>query len=406
MRSKTNSRAILFLSKPVNAFLFALLTYFLLASLGGSPFRVREQAYFNYLADAFLHGQLQLRLIPSSVGDLSLVGGKYYLYWPPMPAVVLMPFVAIFGVNFSDVFFNLLVAAANVSMVSAVLREAEQNNLISLGADMRSWLVLFFALGTTHVAMSIPGQVWLTGQLVGFLFLASAYYSALRLRGSAAFAVTGVLIACAMLSRSHMLFAGVWPLYHLLKTQWDERKKLLANLILFTTPLAIFGTLFLLYNRARFGSPFDLGVEYQLMSPVFAADFAKYGLFSAHYVPINFYYQYLAYPLPLSAETLMGGSLFLLSPLFFYAFYAVLRDRKDAQVWALAASTVLTSIPILFVMGTGWIQYGPRYTMDFTMPLLLLTARGVQFAPRRVVLVLIALSVAQYIPGILIMTLR
>jgi hypothetical protein len=51
-------------------------------------------------------------------------------------------------------------------------------------------------------------------------------------------------------------------------------------------------------------------------------------------------------------------------------------------------------------MGTGWVQYGPRYTLDFTVPLLLLTASGVQSASGKALAVLVALSVMQYIPGI------
>src|SRR5262245_46041565 len=92
------TRYFLLLSNPVPAVLFALIFYFAFSTLAGSPFRVRPYAYFNYLADAFVHGQLYLRLLPISTHDLSFFNEKYYLYWPPMPAVVLMPFVALFGV--------------------------------------------------------------------------------------------------------------------------------------------------------------------------------------------------------------------------------------------------------------------------------------------------------------------
>jgi hypothetical protein len=96
----------------------------------------------------------------------------------------------------------------------------------------------------------------------------------------------------------------------------------------------------------------------------------------------------------------MGSSLFLLSPVFFYAFGAMRRGYRNPQIRMLAASVLATSIPILLLMGTGWVQYGPRYTLDFTLPLLLLTAYGVQDASPKLLFWLVVISVLHYIPGI------
>ena len=98
----------------------------------------------------------------------------------------------------------------------------------------------------------------------------------------------------------------------------------------------------------------------------------------------------------------MGGSLFLLSPVFFFAFRGVFRERGNPDAWMLTISILATSIPILLLMGTGWVQYGPRYTLDFTAPLLLLTAYGIRPAPRWILTLLIVISILQYIPGIIL----
>src|SRR5688572_16233902 len=92
------ARFLLLFENPLFASIFAFAIYLTLATAKGSPFRVTETAYFNFLADSFLHGQLHLRLMPETLHDISFFNGKYYLYWPPMPAIVLMPFVAVFGV--------------------------------------------------------------------------------------------------------------------------------------------------------------------------------------------------------------------------------------------------------------------------------------------------------------------
>lgn len=394
------------LEKPVFIFLLALITYLILSMSGGSPFRVSEYAYFNYLADAFLHGQLNLRLLPPNLHDLSLYNGKYYLYWPPMPAILLIPFVAIFGVNFSDVFFTVVVASANVALVSAILRAADRKGLITLEANYRVALVFFFALGTVHVVMALFGKVWFTAQLLGFLLVALAYLSALELNGAIAFLAVGILMACAMLTRNHLLFTGIWPVYYLLIKNWRNRPKVYGYVLFTLLPVLIAGSLFLSYNFARFGNPFDVGISYHRMASLFVADYQKYGAFNVHYVPVNFYYQYIHYPIlslfRLNSDLFMGGSLFLLSPVFFFAFRGVFRERRNPDAWMLTISIIATNIPILLLMGTGWVQYGPRYTLDFTMPLLLLTAYGIRPTSRRLLTWLIAISIMQYIPGIIL----
>lgn len=394
------TRFFLLLEKPRYAFLLAFFTYFLLSTLGGSPLRLREFAYFNYLADSFLHGQLYLRILPEAVHDLSFFNGHYYLYWPPMPAVILMPLVAVFGVNFSDVLFNLFLASANVAVLAALLRSADRAGLIQINPEYRGMLLLFFALGTAHVTIAIFGQVWYTAQLLGILLIGLTYLSAIELKGMASFLVTGALLACAMVTRNHLLFTGIWPAYHLITKNWNNRPKLYLYMGAGLLPALLLGSLFLAYNYARFGDPLEVGIRYHNMAPVFVMDYQKYGAFNLHYVPINFYYQYLHYPFPFDNDTFKGSSLFLLSPVFFYAFVGIYRRYRDPNIWFWLLSIVVTSIPILLLMGTGWVQYGPRYTLDFVIPMLLITASGLQGASRKVFMVLIILSILHYIPGV------
>src|SRR5918911_897732 len=102
-------RCVLLWERPAWAAALALLVYSLFAAYHGALWR-SHHPYFNYLADAFLHGQLYLRLTPPTVGDLVWFHGRYYLYWSPLPALLLLPFVAIFGVGFPDIPFTLAIA--------------------------------------------------------------------------------------------------------------------------------------------------------------------------------------------------------------------------------------------------------------------------------------------------------
>lgn len=393
------------IEKPLFAFIFAFISYFAISTIGGSPFRVREYAYFNYLADAFLHGQLYLRLLPTNLHDLSFFNEHYYLYWPPLPAIILMPFIAIFGVGFSDVFFNVIVASIDAAVIAALLCAVDKHDIIRINAGQRSILVLFFTLGTVHVILAPFGKLWFTAQLVGFLFVALAYLCAIELKGAASFALVGICIACAMLTRNHLLFTGIWPAYYLVSKNWNNRPKVFLHSLLALTPSIVMGLLFLGYNYARFGDPFELGISYHRMAPLFVSDYQIYGTFNTYYIPINFYYQYIHYPLPINADSLMGGSLFLLSPVFFFSFRGIFLGRKTINIWMMVISILATSAPILLLMGTGWTQYGPRYTLDFTVPLLLLTAMGIRSIPEKYLLWLTILSIVQYIPGIFLFAL-
>jgi hypothetical protein len=395
------TRFLLLFENPLFGSIFAFVIYLVLSTMRGSPFRVTKTAYFNYLADSLIHGQLYLRLLPATQHDLSFFNGHYYLYWPPMPAIVLMPFVAVFGVNFSDVFFTILVASVNVGIVALLLRATNDKKLIESDELSRALLVLFFAFGTVQITLALLGRVWFTAQQIGFLFVGLAYLTAIQGKGKSAFFATGLLIACAMLTRNHLLFTGIWPVWHLLKKNWNIKPRPYTSFAFFLLPVLILGLLFLWYNFARFGSPFELGIRYHKMNPLFVEDYQKYGAFNLHYLPTNFFYQYIRYPFPFTEETVMGGSLFLLSPVFFFIFPAIVYRYRSMDMWMLLVSILATSVPILLLMGTGWVQFGPRYTFDFTVPLLLLTALGVRFASKRMLVVLALIAIVQYFVGTL-----
>ena len=393
-------RWVLLWEHPVLSMLLALVLYTALASLHGPVWRVSPFSYYNYLADAFLHGQLHLRLIPPTTHDLSPFGGRYYLYWAPLPAILLMPFVALFGMQFSDIVFTIGIAALNVLLVALLLRYACREGVVRLSRLQRGLLVVFFALGTVHVTLAPYGRVWFTGQLVGFFCVALAYLAAIGLSGRSAFAFTGLALAGALLTRNHLILAGLWPACYLLHQHWSASwRRRLSCILAGLSPIVLATALLGAYNWLRFASLFDNGIAYHQMSPVFVSDFRRYGVFNLHYLPANLFYQYLAYPFPLRATTWQGGSLFLLSPVFFAVFWGIAAGTPRWSAWVLLGTILLVAAPILLLMGTGWVQFGPRYTLDFTVPLLLLIALGVRRWPTWVLALLTAISIITYLIG-------
>lgn len=387
---------------PYGALCLAISCYALIsvAVTQRTIFRPSNVAYFNYLADSFLHGQLALRLIPQTTHDLVFWGREYFLYWPPLPGVIFMPFVALFGIDVSDIIINIAIASGNVGLVANLLRRAAKQEMVVLSPMQRGALVLFFALGTVHLTLAPFGRVWSTSQLLGFQFILIAYVIAMGRNDRLNFALTGLALAGTLLTRTHMIFAGIWPVAHLVQKYLASKNgRLWPSLLLLTTPVAAAVLLLATYNWLRFGDPFENGLSHHLLASEFANEFQRYGVFSLHYVPKNIFYQFIAYPFPLTEESFQGGSLFLLSPVFLGALWGWAPSPQRFSVWLLVVSMVLVLVPILTLMGTGWIQFGPRYLLDITVPLLLLTAGGIQRWPPQIFYVLIFLSIEQYVVG-------
>jgi hypothetical protein len=387
------------LNQPFVAMIFSFAVYGFVAWYHDPLLRATPLAYFNYLADAFLFGQLNLRVMPPIVHDLIWFNGKLFLYWPPFPAIALMPIVVLFGVGASDVVYTLVIAALNVFFVTLFLQHLDSRGIIRISGFHRATLSLFFALGTVHVTVAPFGKVWFTSQLMAFLCVIIAYNAAVILNGWPAFICTGCAIGCAALTRSHLLFAGIWPAYYLINRYKSHHEKLYKYIAAGLTPALCAIGLYMIYNLLRFGNPFDNGYSYHLMSPFFKSDFERYGAFNLHYLPTNFFYQYLKYPFPLSKTTFMGGSLFLLSPLFFGAIWACIKYWRNVSLWWMGVTILTVNIPILLLMGTGWVQFGPRYTLDFTVPLLMLTSMGIAAWPHWLSMLLVLISVIHYLAG-------
>ena len=106
--------AVLLWNHPLWSIVFSTIIFLAMAMLREASLESSPYPFYNYLADAFLHSQFHLRILPPTIRDLIFINGKYYLYWPPFPAILMMPFVALFGVSFSDILFTVILGGINV----------------------------------------------------------------------------------------------------------------------------------------------------------------------------------------------------------------------------------------------------------------------------------------------------
>ena len=393
------------LAQPRIAGLVALIIYLALAGIAPRMFEHSDFAYFNYLADAFLHGQLHLRLPTIKNTDLVLYSDKVYLYWPPFPALLVMPLVALFGVTVSDVAYTAILAALSVALLAKILQSLDGIGIAPLSLERRAILVATVAFGSVLLILGPHGQVWITAQVIGWVCVLLATLAALTRRNIMGYFLVGVALSCATATRLGLLFTGVWLAYYMLKRDWQKplRQRVVASTC---GILPILFTLLLLgwYNNSRFGNPLDMGLAWHNYSQYwFGSDFARYGVFSLHYLPTNLYHHFIVYPF-VSSQVGIGSGLFWMTPVLLGGPYALWRYRASPLVWLLALSCLLVYIPIGLVMGTGYL-FGSRYLLDLMVPLVVLTALGIRHWRLDVLQILMLISWMTFIIGTVLLLL-
>ncbi|HEX2986780.1 MAG TPA: hypothetical protein VHS06_01205, partial [Chloroflexota bacterium] len=204
-------RALAVWSSALGAGLAAGIAYLAIAvAFGVDHLGQGNGPHFLYLADAFLHGRLSLLALPGEPTDLLLYQGQYFVYYPPLPALLLMPLVALFGPSMSDAAITIGVGALNVGLVSLLLSSLERSGLISLDAVRRAWVTAFFALGTTHSTVAPHPHAASMALLMGFTAMCAAYVAAVRLSGAKGALVAGSLVGAAFLCRNTLILPGLW----------------------------------------------------------------------------------------------------------------------------------------------------------------------------------------------------
>ena len=378
-RSRASAHRVDLLLFGFSLFAYALSSGSLLAHQSQAP-------HFVWQADAFLHGQLHLTGRPPNLNDWVFERGRWYVSFPPFPAVLMLPFVAATGLAFNDVAFTLPFAAANVALLYRLLRRIQEVE----GGTRSEWdhavLALVFGFGTLAWSCSIRGEVWFTAEVVGVTFTLLYLYAALR---AAHPVLAGTALACGSFCRTPIAFSAVFfvleaaaaggpvRLANLRAAIGDRerRKKIAHRLALFAAPIAVLAAPILWMNQVRFGSPFEFGHSHLYANRV-NADIRAHGLFSFHYLARNLRSAFLLLP-QLDLEPLRlrydpnGMSLFVTTPLFALLLFPRERPRLWRPLWIAAAAV---AIPGFFYQNNGWQQFGFRFSLDYTPHLIVLLA--------------------------------
>jgi len=107
-------------------------------------------SYFNFLAASFMQGKLYL-INPPATGDLVFFNGHWYLPAPAFPAILMLPFIAILGIQaFNTTTFSLMLAATSAVIIYLLLHQMINNGWIKLSHSGTIWLTALFSFGTMY----------------------------------------------------------------------------------------------------------------------------------------------------------------------------------------------------------------------------------------------------------------
>lgn len=390
-------------SISVLIFVFFACLYVLSSRLLGRT-ETPPHAYFNWLADSFLHGRLDIVGQPSSL-DLTFVDGRWYVPFPPLPAILMLPFVAASGPDgVNTVFFANLIGALNVTLVFLILEALEARKWIRLGSNQNLWLTALFGLGSVHWSVATIGSVWFVSQVCAVAFMALSVWIAVA-RGRLFWAT--VALALATLTRPHLAFGA--PLLISIQLQiWRDggmdrnRRRLVILAANVMVPLLLSALLLMAYNQIRFGNPLDAGYLEANCSPYLKADLKKYGQFHIHFVPRNLAVMLFGMPdwnfaRGFPVPNPIGMSLLLTTPAFFLLGRAISRSTLSMGAWV---TTGFILVPLLSYYNTGWAQFGYRFSLDFMVPLMILLGIAADDRIDRVFRVLLIIGVLVNLWGV------
>lgn len=315
----------------------------------------------------------------------------YHMSFPPLPSLLMLPIVAMadeseidlrdptkLGIN--DVQFTVFFAALNVMLCFLVLQYLSRMGVSGRTQAQNIWITLAYGFATNALWCSILGQVWFTALVIGMTFTWLYIWASAGTRHPI---LAGLFLGCAMATRTPLAFSFVFFAYFLFfpdgKLRRSNWKEMFVKGAQFSAPILIIGGLLAWMNYARFQNPFEFGHTYLALG--LRPSTLNYGLFNYHFLSKNLLSAFTLLPRiqPYKPYVLVsnhGMSLLLTSPFFIYLFGyrsgARQIDRK--WLWALICGLAAVAVPGFFYQNTGWVQFGFRFSLDYTPYIMLLLA--------------------------------
>jgi len=389
----------------------------------------RYYDHFVWQAAAFLEGQAAIRYpvgsSPGSFGNwffqdvlpVASTDGvaRGLIPFPPLPAVLLMPFVAVWGLQADDQTFFTILAAIDVAICWWMVGR------LRVAPVARVATTVFFAFGTVFWYVAQNVTTWYQAHVVAVgltmiaVGLAVAWHeddedeagprrrAGIDPRG---FAI-GLLFGLATTTRLTVILAA--PFFMLVGPGGDWRRRGWSGGLGAAIPVG----LLLVYNVVTTGHVFHPAYDhlYQLEARAYVGlgYHADWAAEDPRYIPQNLGIMLFTAPqllpdrmrdtlgtmdaplctgpgvsrglfdvhCPLALPRDVGMSVLLTSPAYLLAIPAFRVGRRQRLALAVAAAILLVTIANLMHFSQGWVQFGYRFSNDIVPFALLLVALGI-----------------------------
>ncbi len=374
--------------------------------------------HFVWQADAYLHGQASIAYpVPATgtspgngyfndvvrvVDAAGNVTGRGMIPFPPLPAVVLLPFVAIWGMATDQGFLAVVLGALDVGLAFWFLGR------LPIRAGLRVALTVFMGAGSVLWYASSLGTTWFLAHVVAIGLTLLAVGVALDADERATVpapgmlarfidgrqVVAGFLLGLAATSRLTVVFGAIFLVFVGGGGSWTRRAAGAA------LGIAIPVGVLLLYNLQVSGTLFNPVYEslyrYEVRAYPELDYHGAWSLQDLRYIPQNLGIMLTGLPdlMPRCDAGVareiwsaagcswivprpVGMSLLLTSPAWLLAIAAwpILRDRRVAGG---LLATLAIAVVNLMHFSQGWVQFGYRFSLDFAPFLLVPVALGAE----------------------------
>ncbi|BDE05969.1 hypothetical protein WPS_12450 [Vulcanimicrobium alpinum] len=349
-----------------------------LVILVSSHLRSTHQNNYVRVAYAWLHGRMWIDW-PGRWMDAVQYQGHYYGVDGPVPALFMLPFVAIWG-NAANQTLVAIAFAAAATGLAWVLAER-------LGVKDRTtlfFLALFLAAGTDVWWCAQLGDVWFLAHLVAMAFVFGAMVELSGKSRGWIVALCAVLAAGARFVEVAAFPFFAWALWTgALGGMTPTRETRIAHVRGFAIVLVAAAAVFVGYDELMWGTVLDIGHTVYYHQDSWGSP--EGSPFQLGYVPYQIYSFFFRAPVlvewlqkaqwPYVKPDTNGIALTFTSPALVLAFLAKEPRRLVVALWI---TTALVAAPEFLYYLNGWVQFGMRHALDFLPFLFALMALGVR----------------------------
>lgn len=327
--------------------------------------------------------------------ELAIFEGRYYVSFPPLPSVVLLPLTMLFGESTPD---NLLVKLYALSACLLMYRALKREGYSRWAGAVLSFLICF---ASSLLPLTLSGAVWYHAQVLAFFLTIAAIVLLTEDRPMLSLLCYALSVACRPFNALYALplFFVYFSIHRRARISFaDAGKRLLPGIGLGLCVAAALG----IYNYVRFGNPLEFGHNY-------LPEFSTQGgtQFSLSHVAGNLKTFLLGLPLRKTESgwqfQQFGFSMLIACPMVGLTLLRAGVDLCRRRLTWEKAVVVITMLLHLFCLllhrTFGGYQLGARYVVD-TMPyaffylLLSRKERGWTIAQLAVLIPVLALMLA------------